>query len=146
MIELRARLLLGLIDDRLHGPLAFAERGCVVPAVAHRVAVVHEHEVMRRAGPQQPQPLVSQHQVGQHQHQHGDGRHPRCEQEQLLEQDPPPVAPLALDRNCIAAQRIRCCRRRLIRWITIGTATSGKPIASNVGNRNDMSRTSGFPG
>ena len=30
-------------------------------------------------------------------------------------------------RNCIAAQRIFCCRRRLIKWINTGTAIERQP-------------------
>ena len=41
-----------------------------VPAVAHRVAVVEQHEMVRRAAAQQAEPFVAQHQVGEHQHEH----------------------------------------------------------------------------
>ena len=95
----RIGLLGRLIDDRLHGPLAFGERGCVVPAVAHRVAVVEQHEVVRRAAAEQAEPFVAQHEVGQHQHQHRDDGHPRGQQQQLLEQNPAAIAFLAFEQK-----------------------------------------------
>ena len=97
--ELRIGLLGRLVDDGLDGPLALVERRRFVPAIAHRVAVVEQHEMVRRAAAEQAEPFVAQHEVGEHQHEHGDDGHSRREQQQLLEQNPAPVAALAFQQE-----------------------------------------------
>jgi hypothetical protein len=88
--------LLGcLVDDGLHRAFALAERGRFVPAVAHRVAVVQQNEVMRRAAAQQAEPFVAKHEVREHQHEHGNHGHPCQQEQQLLQKNPAPIAALA---------------------------------------------------
>ena len=54
---------------------------------------------MRCATAQEAQPLVSEDEVRQHQHEECDNAHSSEEQQQLLEKDPTAVAPLAFEQE-----------------------------------------------
>ena len=78
--------------DRLLGLIEGRQRAQIL---RHRVAVVQEHDMMRRLRAEEAAPAVGQERLGQGQHHQGDRRHPQQEQEQLLENDPGPVFLLA---------------------------------------------------
>ena len=86
-------------DDRFTQPLdhllGLVEGRHTAQILGHRVAVVQEHDMMRRLRGKEVAPAVGQERLRQGQHHQGDGRHPQQQQQQLLENDPGLVLLLA---------------------------------------------------
>src|SRR5262249_11885124 len=120
-------LLLGSLKGVGFSPLVF-------PVIAHAERVVEADEVRAVLAATTAQRLDDE-------ARHEDAGQPdkqaaQAEQDQLLDNQPAPVALLRLEEEFHAAQRMRLKRMRLIRWIRMGALTRAPPATMYQGCRN----------